>query len=847
MWFRLASLWHWYWHLSRLRKGLVSLLMLLIVGGSGVYLWLFTDLPPIDRLQAGLALPSTRIFDRKGQLLYEILPPDGGRNTALPLAAIPQVCQQAIIATEDANFYSHPGVDVVGILRALWINLQGGEVLAGGSTITQQVARNLLLDPEQRAERSIRRKLRESILAIRLQNAYSKDDILALYLNQSYFGNLAYGIEAAARAYFSKSASELSLAECSLLAGLIQTPARYDPLTNLPVALERRDVVLDLMIRNGYISEVQAATARQDALQFASTPFPIKAPHFVMAVLTQLQRSYGDVLYRDGLDVVTTLDLDWQNAAERIVRRQLDILNHPTLGGQVPANANNAALVALDPFTGQVLAMLGSPDYFDEQIDGAVNAALALRQPGSALKPFTYAAAFNPQLSQPWTPATMILDVQTPFVTRKLQSYSPANFGLVEHGPVLVREALASSFNIPAVVALEYVGLQNLVELLKNAGVETLAENSSIDLAITLGGGEVRLLDLTQAYSIFSNGGYRVQPAFILNVTDHNGNTLYQWQDASQKTRVIDERVSYLITDILSDNNARIPSFGSNSALNIGRPAAAKTGTTTDYRDNWIVGYTPNLVVGVWVGNADNTPMVNVTGVTGAAPIWNAFMRDVLLGQPEVTFKPPAGIVEHDVCATSGLLPTPACPLTRREIFIEGTVPTQPDNLYQTFTIDRQTGLLADDNTPVERRTQQVYLVLPQEARDWGLRNGILPPPVNATVQITDQRDGLRLLEPDPYTVFQISPQIPLETQRLRLTVAAPPETRSVTYLMDGQELGTVESAPWVLWWQLEFGAHELLATAILADGTSQTSSTIPFSVTYYEPPESRGAASSSP
>ena len=345
MWFRLASLWHWYWHLSRLRKGLVSLLMLLIVGGSGVYLWLFTDLPPIDRLQAGLVLPSTRIFDRKGQLLYEILPPDGGRNTALPLAAIPQVCQQAIIATEDANFYSHPGVDVVGILRALWINLQGGEVLAGGSTITQQVARNLLLDPEQRAERSIRRKLRESILAIRLQNAYSKDDILALYLNQSYFGNLAYGIEAAARAYFSKSASELSLAECSLLAGLIQTPARYDPLTNLPVALERRDVVLDLMIRNGYISEVQAAIARQDALQFASTPFPIKAPHFVMAVWTQLQRDFPEQVYNRGLEVVTTVDLHWQQAAEEILRAQLYRLNNPVFTGRVPANAHNGALV----------------------------------------------------------------------------------------------------------------------------------------------------------------------------------------------------------------------------------------------------------------------------------------------------------------------------------------------------------------------------------------------------------------------------------------------------------------------------------------------------------------------
>lgn len=831
--------------LSRRHKFLLLGATALLTTGVFTYFWLFTDLPSIDRLQAGLALPSTRIYDRNGQLLYEILPPDGGRNTALPLSEIPQHCQQATIATEDANFYNHPGVDLVGIIRALWINLRGGEVLAGGSTITQQVARNLLLDPQQRAERSLRRKLRESILAIRLQTAYSKDDILALYLNQSYFGNLAYGIEAAARAYFGKSAPELSLAECSLLVGLMQSPAVYDPLTNLEAAQERRDSVLELMINNAYITENDAAIAKRDTYQFAASPFPIKAPHFVMAVWKQLERDYPEKLYSGGLDVVTTVDLNWQNRAEAIVQRQLYNLNNPLTPGKVPANAHNAALVAIDPYNGQVLALLGSPDYFDESIDGAVNAALALRQPGSALKPFTYAAVFDPAQPSPWTAATMILDVETPFITRKLQSYTPANFGLVEHGPVLAREALASSFNIPAVVALERIGLQELVELLKNAGVETLAENASIDLAITLGGGEVRLLDLTQAYSIFPNGGFRVQPAFILKVSDHAGHVLYQWQPPTLATRVLDERVAYIITDILSDNDARIPSFGPNSALNVGRPAAAKTGTTTDFRDNWIVGYTPNLVVGVWVGNADNTPMVNVTGVSGAAPIWNAFMREVLLGQPEVGFAEPPGIVRHNICATSGLLPTPQCPLTKSEIFVEGTVPTQPDNLYQTFIIDRQTGYLADASTPLDQQMSQVFLVLPQEARDWGLRNGIRPPPQNAPLQLTDQTDELRLLEPDPYTIFQMSPQVPAETQRLRLTVAAPPGTQSVTYAMDGQVLGTVETAPWVLWWPLELGQHELSASAVLVDGSQQNSLPIPFTVTDYVPPEARTGASS--
>ena len=514
--------------LSRRKKILLTLAAVVLVSAGFVYNWLFVDLPSIDNLDAGLALPSTRIFDRNGQLLYEILPPDGGRNTAIPLSDIPAHCLHAVIATEDSNFYRHPGIDIEGIARALWINVRGGEVLAGGSTITQQVARNTLLEPEQRTERTIQRKLRESILAIRLQNSYSKDDILALYLNQVYFGNLAYGIEGAARAYFAKGASDLSLAECALLAGMIQNPGLYDPLSNLDAAKDRQQNTLRLMVNHGYITQAEADEAQQDALQFAATRFPIQAPHFVMAVWKQLERDYGDALYHEGLDVVTTVDLHWTQIAQDIVNRQLDALNNPPPGTRVPVNAHNAALVAMDPYTGQILTMLGSPDYFDESIDGAVNAALALRQPGSALKPFTYATAMNPAREHPWTAATMMLDVKTPFITRKLESYTPANFGLVEHGPVLVREALASSYNIPAVIALDNVGIPNMVALAANAGLTSLADNTQVDLSITLGGGEVRLLDMAQAYSIFPNGGFHVKPAYLLSVKTRSGQTLYQ-------------------------------------------------------------------------------------------------------------------------------------------------------------------------------------------------------------------------------------------------------------------------------------------------------------------------------
>src|SRR5664279_6189855 len=330
---------------TRTKLALIVAVLILALG-VGAYFWLFADLPSINQLQAGLALPSTRIYDRNGKLLYEILADSqtSGRNTAIPLASIPKECQQAAISTEDANFYSNPGVDIVGIVRALAINLRGGEVLAGGSTITQQVARNLLLDPEQRAERSLRRKLREMILAVELQSTHSKDEVLALYLNQSYFGNLAYGIEAAAQAYFGKSAPDLSLSECALLAGLLQSPATYDPLTNLPAATDRQAQVLDLMAQNGTITAAQADAAKKDQLQFAASPFPIQAPHFVMAVIKQIERDYPDQLYHDGLDVVTTVDLDWQEAAQRLAQLHLDELNHPTTSGKVPANAHDAAL-----------------------------------------------------------------------------------------------------------------------------------------------------------------------------------------------------------------------------------------------------------------------------------------------------------------------------------------------------------------------------------------------------------------------------------------------------------------------------------------------------------------------
>ena len=829
---------NWFRRWSRRRNILLCLLLIMGTCMGGVLAWVLEDLPSLDDLGAGMALPSTRIYDRNGHLLYEILPYEQGRNSNLAFEDIPQYCINAVIATEDANYYSHPGIDPVGILRAIWINLQGGDILAGGSTITQQTARILLLDPQQQAERTLHRKLREMVLALQLQARYSKEDILALYLNQVYFGNLAYGIDGASRAYFQKNAADLSLAECALLIGTIQNANYNDPLTQFERAKDRQAIVLDLMVQNGYLTENEANSAKQDELQFGSVRFPIGAPHFVMEVWKILEEDYPNELHAGGLEVITTVDLDWTNHAQDIVQKQLYALNHPA-DTTLPANANNAAVVALNPITGEVLTMLGSPDFFDEEIDGAVNVAMAYRQPGSTLKPFTYAEAMNPKYEDPYTAATMILDVKTPFITNKLESYTPANYGLVEHGPVLVREALASSYNIPAVVALEHIGMERFVEFVSTLGLDNLADNTDVDLSITLGGGEVRLIDLAEAYSAFANGGYDIEPQYILQITKADGTTLFEYETPALSRRVIDEGIAHIITDILSDNNARIPSFGDNSPLSLGFPAAAKTGTTTDFRDNWVMGYTPDLVVGVWVGNANNTPMLDVTGVSGAGPIYNLFMRTVKRGKITPNFVEPDGLIHREVCSLSGLLPTEACTRRINELFLTGTQPTEYDSFHQMFPIDTETGLLATDETPPEQVRDQTFLVLPQEARDWAIRKGLPQPPLDAKIFAPDATKGVRLLTPDPFTIYEVSDLIPIKSQRLRLTVGTPSNTSEVLYVLDGQAIGKAFESPWDVWWTLELGQHELWAIATLDDGTIQQSQSIPFSVVKDAPIES--------
>jgi membrane carboxypeptidase/penicillin-binding protein len=611
----------------------------------------------------------------------------------------------------------------------------------------------------------------------------------------------------------------LDLAECALLAGLPQSPAIYNPLENPQAARERQAVVLELLVKNDYISEEEARLAREEQLHFAAVPFPIRAPHFVMYVWGLLEKQFGlEELYRGGLEVHTTLDVDMQEAAQSIARRRLAILADRPQRDLPDPNVHNAALVALDPNTGEVLAMLGSPDYFDPEIDGAVNCALAPRQPGSSIKPITYAAAF----AQDYTPATMILDVPTAFLTKEGEPYAPLNYDLTFHGPVLARQALASSYNLPAVKVLDYVGLDKMTALARSMGITTFDDSERFGLALTLGGGEVRLLELTSAYAAFASGGHEVEPVAILRIEDSQGNTLYE-RKPRRGERVLDERIAYLITDILSDDLARMSAFGEGSVLKLSRPAAVKTGTTTDWRDNWTIGYTPGLVVGVWAGNADNTPMHDVSGITGAAPIWHDFMEEMLEARPVEEFVEPEGLTHVEVCTLSGQLPNPYCPHRRTELFIAGSEPKETCQMHQLFALDATTGQLASADTSPERIVERVYTVLPAEAVEWGREEGLETGDwildIRGWILETrntkpETRNPLIITSPHQGSVYRLDPALPREDQRIEVAARANGgvSLARVTIYVDEEPLTTIAAPPYRTMWPLESGEHVVTA-----------------------------------
>jgi 1A family penicillin-binding protein len=663
------------------------------------YLLILKDLPLPTRLASYPFPVSTKIFDRNGNLLYEVYAEKN--RTPIKLEELPENLKWATIASEDKDFYRHHGFAFQGIFRAFY-NIVFKQTLQGGSTITQQLVKNALLTPE----RTLRRKIREAILSWATEIIYSKDKILEMYFNQVPYGGTAWGIEAAAQTYFGKHAADLNLAEAALLAGLPASPTRFSPFGAHPESTkERQERVLQRMTEEGYISQEEMEKAKNEELKFASPTIEIKAPHFALWVKEKLVEIYGERLVEQGgLRVTTSLDLDLQQTAQKIVADEVAQLENLQV-------TNGAALIT-KPGSGEILAMIGSRDYFDVAHDGNVNVVLRPRQPGSSIKPLNYALAFEKKIL---TPASVINDIPICFQITGQPLYCPVNYDNQFHGPVQVRFALASSYNIPAVKTLALNGLEDFVNFAKKAGISTFSEPSNYGLSLTLGGGEVTMHDMAAAFSIFANSGIKQNLYAIEKIENWQGKTLFQHQEAPGE-RIISMEAAYLISHILYDNYARAPAFGTGSYLVIkDHPeVSVKTGTTNDKRDNWTIGFTPDFLVAVWVGNNDNSPMSWVaSGVTGASPIWNQIMTKVLAGQEERWPLKPEGIIGDNICSLSGLKPSQegSCQ-TRFEYFLKGTTPTESESLNRGIAVDKTTGQLATSKTPPENIEIQEHQVI---------------------------------------------------------------------------------------------------------------------------------------
>lgn len=673
--------------------GFVGFFLSIFLGFAGLA-YFSRDLPSPDRLTTRQIPQTTKIYSRDGVLLYEIF--GDQRRTLVQFKDTPQTLKDATVAAEDANFYTHQGFDYKGIVRAFLVTVIGktpisfliskswAEGLQGGSTITQQLVKNTLLT----SERTFTRKIKEFILAIQIERTYTKDQILQMYLNEAPYGGQAWGVGAAAEMYFGKDIKDLDLAQSAFLAGMPQSPSTYSPYGTHPTEWKgRQTYVLYLMEKHGFITAEQEAKAKAEELSFVPLGQDIKAPHFVMYVKEQLVAEYGEKLVEQGgLKVTTTLNMKDQTIAEGEVTKQVDYLTRQG------ANASNAGLIAVNPKTGEILSWVGSKDYYDTKHSGNVDIITSSRQPGSSIKPIMYVTA----LKMGYTAATFLSDISTCFPGGAgLPNYCPQDWDSKFWGPMLMRDALDNSRNIPAVKMLQMVGVSNMMSQAKEMGITTFTDPSRYGLSLTLGGGEVKPIEMAQAFSVFASLGVKHDLVSILKVEDSGGKVLEEFKP-SEGTKVLDPKYAYLMDNILSDYNSRSRTFG--SSLEIGRTIAIKTGTTNDNRDAWTVGFTPSLVTAVWVGNFDNSPMNGIMGSTGASPIWKNFMTKVLKGTAQENWERPDGIIDVTVDALSGKIPQAGKNYpTKQEIFIKGTEPTQIDDFHVSVDECKQADLLATD------------------------------------------------------------------------------------------------------------------------------------------------------
>jgi 1A family penicillin-binding protein len=714
--------------ISKLRLVAYLFIFLFTLGMlAGGLFWQFVlrDLPSPEELTQRNVQASTKIYDRNGVLLYNIYKNEN--RTPVKLNDIPVNVRAATIAIEDAEFYEHIGFSVRGITRAFIKDIRNGE-LYGGSTITQQLVKNALLSPEK----TVVRKLKELTLAIEVELTYSKSEILEMYLNEVSYGGTAYGVQEAAQTYFNKDVADLTLAEAALLAGLPKSPTQYSPFgTNRTAAIARQKEVLRQMQANGFITEDQRKNAENEDLHFAQNKTDIKAPHFVMYVREQLEDKYGkELVEKGGLQVRTTLDYQIQKLAEQVVADEIDKLK--------ALNVSNAAVVVMNPKTGEILAMVGSYNYFDYENDGNVNVALSLRQPGSSIKVVNYAWA----LSHDLTAASMVNDSPVTFVVDGQPPYTPKNYEGGYRGNLTIRSAFAESRNIPAVKVLASYGVKNMLEMGKTMGITTWNNPDNYGLSLTLGGGEVKLVDLASAYSTVANYGKRPNLTSVLDISDSNGKILEQFNcdtkekpaiiaevaasqsaqnilntvNACNQEQVLDPRVAFILTDILKDNEARAPSFGYNSLLVIPNhpEVAVKTGTSNDLRDNLTVGYNQDYLVAVWVGNNDNTPMARVaSGVTGASPIFNQVISALIANNTSKTWDLPAGLVQLPICPYTGTLACEGCPV-KMEWFLDNNKPEKacsPEWFQNEDENTKENGNTNDNENPENDNNQKKNII----------------------------------------------------------------------------------------------------------------------------------------
>lgn len=714
---------------TRLSRILTAIILLIFISVGFFYFTIFKDLPSPRKLNSRNFPASTLIYDRNGQLLYEIFADQN--RIPVDLNQIPEYVKQATIAIEDKDFYTHQGVALMGIVRAVFRNgnyiacqiplvnfvvdkTLGCKVLfQGASTITQQLVKNALLTPD----RTLQRKIKELILTFSVEVLYTKDQILEMYLNQIPYGGTAYGLEAAAQTYFNKHASEITLPEATILAGLPQAPSKYSPFSSNPERYkDRQQAVVRRMVEDQYLTAEQAEQTLNTEVTFAVPNHLIKAPHFVLWVKELLVEKYGSqIVETGGLRVVTSLDLSLQEYAEATVAAEIAKLESYKV-------SNGSALIT-NPGTGEILAMVGSANYYNDTIDGKVNITLRPRQPGSSIKPLNYNFAIAQNLV---APATIIADIPTCFISAGSTPYCPQNYDGTFRGRTTIRSALANSYNIPAVKVLALNGVRSFISAASTMGITGWDDPSRFGLSLTLGGGEVRMVDLAVAYSSLANLGVKVPLHPILKVTDNTGRIIdeftctpgkleelnqitYQQQLAPdcEAERIFDPGAPFLTTHILSDRNARAPTFGSNLNISNREDVAVKTGTTNDLRDNWTVGYTPTRLTIVWVGNNDNSPMSRIaSGITGAAPIWRILMTHTLKEQPTIKITPPEGIYGMTICSLTGMLPTDGCPETF-DLFPEALRPNAVATLTRPWPMDKTTGNPAQPDTPPENWEMQ--------------------------------------------------------------------------------------------------------------------------------------------